>query len=69
VAPFKSTHPVPAAWLRDSDLAAFVPAYVRRLVDPHCAATREPQDLTRGDSNQQKADNLLATKPGSSICC
>ena len=35
---FKSIHPVPAAWLRDSDLAAFVPAYVRRLVDRHYAA-------------------------------
>ena len=37
--PFKSIHPVPAAWLRDSDLAAFVPAYVRRLVDRHYAAS------------------------------
>ena len=35
---FKSIHPVPAAWLRDSDLAAFAPAYVRRLVDRHYAA-------------------------------
>lgn len=35
---FKSIHPVPAAWLRDSDLATFVPAYVRRLVDRHYAA-------------------------------
>ena len=30
---FESLHPVPAAWLRDSDLAPFVSAYVRRLVD------------------------------------
>jgi site-specific recombinase XerD len=35
---FKSIHPVPAAWLRESDLAAFIPAYVRRLVDRHYAA-------------------------------
>ena len=34
---FESFHPVPAAWLRDSDLAPFVPAYVRRLVDRHYA--------------------------------
>jgi len=34
---FDSVHPVPAAWLRDSDLAPFVPAYVRRLVDRHYA--------------------------------
>lgn len=34
---FDSIHPVPAAWLRDSDLAPFVPAYVRRLVDRHYA--------------------------------
>ena len=27
---FESFHPVPAAWLRDSDLAPFVPTYVRR---------------------------------------
>lgn len=33
-----SLHPVPAAWLRDSDLAPFVPAYVRRLVHRHYAA-------------------------------
>ena len=36
---FNSIHPVPAAWLHDSDLAAFVPAYVRRLVDRHFAAS------------------------------
>ncbi|MDD3938104.1 tyrosine-type recombinase/integrase, partial [Rhodoferax sp.] len=35
---FESFHPVPAAWLRDSDLAPFIPAYVRRLVDRHYAA-------------------------------
>ena len=35
---FESIHPVPAAWLRDSDLAPFVPAYVCRLVDRHYAA-------------------------------
>ena len=35
---FKSFHPLPAAWLRDSDLAPFIPAYVRRLVDRHYAA-------------------------------
>ena len=35
---FKSFHSVPAAWLRDSDLAPFVPTYVRRLVDRHYAA-------------------------------
>lgn len=34
---FESFHPVPAAWLRDSDLAPFLPAYVRRLVDRHYA--------------------------------
>ncbi len=34
----KSIHPVPATWLRDSDLAPFVPAYVRRLVDRRYAA-------------------------------
>lgn len=34
---FESFHPVPAAWLRDSELAPFVPAYVRRLVDRHYA--------------------------------
>lgn len=33
-----SLHPVPAAWLRDSDLAPFVPAYVQRLVNRHYAA-------------------------------
>jgi site-specific recombinase XerD len=31
-------HPVPAAWLGDSDLAPLVPAYVRRLVDRNYAA-------------------------------
>ena len=36
---FESFHPVPAAWLRDSDLAPFVPTYVRRLVDRHYAAS------------------------------
>jgi hypothetical protein len=36
---FDSIHPVPAAWLHDSDLAAFVPDYVRRLVDRHYAAS------------------------------
>ena len=36
---FESFHPVPAAWLRDSDLAPFIPAYVRRLVDRHYAAS------------------------------
>jgi site-specific recombinase XerD len=36
---FDSFHPVPAAWLRDSDLAPFIPAYVRRLVDRHYAAS------------------------------
>ena len=36
---FDSFHPVPAAWLRDSDLAPFMPAYVRRLVDRHYAAS------------------------------
>ena len=35
---FESIHPVPAAWLRDSDLAPFVPAYVLRLVERHYAA-------------------------------
>jgi integrase len=35
---FKSIHPVPAAWLRDSDLAAFAPAYVRRLMVRHSTA-------------------------------
>jgi len=35
---FEAIHPVPAAWLRDSDLALFVSAYVRRLVDRHYAA-------------------------------
>ena len=34
---FESFHPVPAAWLRDSDLAPFIPAYVCRLVDRHYA--------------------------------
>lgn len=33
-----SVHPVPAAWLRDGDLAPFVPVYVRRLTDRHYAA-------------------------------
>lgn len=33
-----SLHPVPATWLRDSDLAPFVPAYVQRLVNRHYAA-------------------------------
>jgi arylamine N-acetyltransferase len=36
---FESFHPVPAAWLRDSDFAPFIPAYVGRLVDRHYAAT------------------------------
>lgn len=36
---FDSIHPVPAAWLRDSDLAPFVPVYVRRLVERHYAAS------------------------------
>lgn len=35
---FDSIHAVPAAWLRDSDLAPFVPAYVRRLIDQRYAA-------------------------------
>ena len=35
---FESFHPVPAAWLRDSDLAPFIPAYVCRLVERHYAA-------------------------------
>lgn len=39
MAAFESFHPVPAAWLRDSDLAPVVPAYVRRLVDRHYAAS------------------------------
>ena len=38
---FESFHPVSAAWLRDSDLAPFVPAYVRRLVDRHYALKSE----------------------------
>jgi len=33
----ESIHPLPAAWLRDSDLAPFIPTYVRRLVDRHYA--------------------------------
>lgn len=33
-----SLHPVPAAWLRDSDLAPFVPTYMQRLVERHYAA-------------------------------
>lgn len=36
---FDSFHPVPAAWLRESEFAPFVPAYVRRLVDRHYAAS------------------------------
>jgi len=36
---FESFHPVPAAWLRHSDLAPFIPAYGRRLADRHYAAT------------------------------
>ena len=39
MAAFDSIHPVPAAWLRDSDLAPFLPAYVRRLVDRHYATS------------------------------
>lgn len=35
---FESFHPVPAAWLRDSDLAPFISAYICRLVDRHYAA-------------------------------
>ncbi|MEJ8824463.1 tyrosine-type recombinase/integrase [Variovorax humicola] len=35
---FESIHPLPAAWLRDSDLAPFASAYVRRLVDRGYAA-------------------------------
>ena len=35
---FEFIHPVPAAWLRDTDLAPFVPAFVRRLVDRRYAA-------------------------------
>ena len=38
MATFESFHPVPAAWLRDSDLAPFIPAYVCRLVERHYAA-------------------------------
>ncbi|MBK7062363.1 MAG: site-specific integrase [Rubrivivax sp.] len=34
----ESIHPVPAAWLRASDLAPFVPAYARRLVERRYAA-------------------------------
>lgn len=34
---FEFFHPVPAGWLRDSDLAAFVPSYLRRLVERHYA--------------------------------
>lgn len=36
---FDSFHPVPAAWLRDSDLAPFVPGYVHRLIDRRYAAS------------------------------
>ena len=36
---FKSIHPVPATWLRDSDLAPFIPVYMHRLVDRHYAAS------------------------------
>jgi site-specific recombinase XerD len=36
---FDSIHPAPAAWLRDSDLAPFLPTYIRRLVDRHYATT------------------------------
>lgn len=32
---FDSFHPVPAAWLRDSDLAPCIPAYTSRLVERH----------------------------------
>lgn len=35
---FESFHPVPAAWLRESDLAPLIPAYVCRLVSRHYAA-------------------------------
>ncbi|MBC7706917.1 MAG: tyrosine-type recombinase/integrase [Rhodoferax sp.] len=36
---FESFHPVPAAWLRESDLAPLIPAYVCRLVNRHYAAS------------------------------
>lgn len=39
LAAFDSIHPVPAAWLRESDLALVLPAYIRRLVDRHCATS------------------------------
>lgn len=35
---FEPLHPVPATWLRDSDLAPIVPTYVRRLVKRDYAA-------------------------------
>lgn len=35
---FASIHPVPAAWLRNSDLAPFIPAYWRGLIDQQYAA-------------------------------
>ena len=35
---FAFIHPVPAAWLRNSDLAPFIPAYWRGLIDQQYAA-------------------------------
>ena len=36
---FESFHPAPATWLRESDLAPLIPAYVSRLVNRHYAAS------------------------------
>jgi hypothetical protein len=36
---FESFHPLPAAWLRESDIAPLIPAYVCRLVNRHYAAS------------------------------
>lgn len=66
---FDSIHPVPAAWLRDSDLAPFVPAYVRRLLERRyahgtvrayvCAASRTSHI---GRAGAEFARKILTTR-------
>lgn len=55
---FESFHRVPAAWLRDTDLAPFTPAYVRRLVERHYAAnpgiSNGPQQVEGGTGSASK---------------
>ena len=43
--PLSSIHPVPASWLRNSDLAPYIPAYLRGLIERRYAAPTVRQYL------------------------